>query len=489
MCSLYLGWTALHRAVYFRHVKITLLLVQAGAQMDADWRRFGVSSAEHLRYTTLNRDHDGLTPLDLLSRTNLDNTDRENVTITHSVMCFGKADFILGVPLPNSAPNIIRPRRIETLDSHNVVDMVASKFHSLALSADGHVFSWGHGRSGKLGHGNEDIKMHPCVVEGLLRVVVRAIAASESHSLAVTVEGDLYSWGSDRFGQLGLGTVGGPTDAANRIVTTPRRVDALRKMSVVSAAAGEAHSLCFTKDGELYAWGSNQHCQLGLKPSETSCGSNGVVSCTTPKRLSFFDKFVGNKLFKKYGVLQIAASYSGSLVLCGPKADSCFQYMDTTISDLCNQVYQWGYGITAPTKVHFSPKSGGRRSRGSSFTEATASDHNIEFLNFSSVNIAQISAGKHHSAAVCSLGVVYTWGLGSDHLGHGVENGTTTTTNSKHHLSLANPQIVEALLADNGGGKIVSISATRNRPCAVSDVGDLYTWGSTYDKVGLLYDR
>lgn len=442
-----------------------------------------MSSVEQLRaLQQLNRDYDGLTPLDLLSRANLDNPDRENVGITNSLMCFGKADFILGVPLPNSAPNIIRPRRIETLDSCNVVDMVASKFHSLALCTDGRVFSWGHGRSGKLGHGNEDIKMHPCVVEGLLRVVVRAIAASESHSLAVTVEGDLYSWGSDRFGQLGLGTVGGPTDASNRIVTAPRRVDSLRKMAVVTAAAGEAHSLCYTKDGDLYVWGSNQHGQLGLRPNETSCGSNGIASCTTPKRLAFLDKVTGNKPFKKYGLLQIAASYNGSLILCGPKSDSCFQFMDAAISDLCNQVYQWGYGIAAPTRVHFSPKSGGKRSRGPSFSETVSSDNNIEFLKPASVNVSQISAGKHHNAAVCSLGVVYTWGLGSEHLGHGVEYGNT----NKHHISLSNPQIVEALLAENGGGKIVSISATLNRTCAVSDVGDLYTWGSTFDKVWLL---
>ena len=486
------GWTPLHRSIFFRHVKVTLILLEGGAQLDAEWRRISISGDLQRKELSQNRDHEGLTPLDLQSRMIVDKKEENKISKTsNSLMCFGKADFILGVPLPNSNAKIVRPRRIEVLETIGVVDMVASKFHSLALSSDGRVYSWGHGRSGKLGHGNEEAQIQPSIIEGLLKVTVRAIAASENHSLAVTAEGDLYSWGSDRFGQLGLG--GNSNDSAARIWTSPKRVDALKKMVVVGIAAGEAHSLCFTDDGDIYAWGSNQHGQLGLRSSETTCGSGGIVSCTTPKRLASLDKGSANsgkasfksQNYKSSRILQIAASYNGSLVLCRPTTDnsnSCFFRAESNISDLYNHVYQWGYGITSPTKVHFWAKPGARRGRAQSFNNSSVStgvEDSIEFLAPVSVNIIQISAGKHHNAAVASTGAVYTWGLGSDHLGH----GNDPMSNSKHHVSLSNPQIVEALLPESGGGKIVSISATMNRTCAVSDTGDLYCWGSTFDKV------
>lgn len=65
----------------------------------------------------------------------------------------------------------------------------------------------------------------------------------------------------------------------------------------------------------------------------------------------------------------------------------------------------------------------------------------------------------------------YLRGLGSDQLGHG---------SLENRLSV--PQLLETLLPENGGGRIVVVSAANDRTCVVSDVGDLYTWGSTTDK-------
>ena len=65
----------------------------------------------------------------------------------------------------------------------------------------------------------------------------------------------------------------------------------------------------------------------------------------------------------------------------------------------------------------------------------------------------------------------YLRGLVSDQLGHG---------SLENRLSV--PQLLETLLPENGGGRIVVVSAANDRTCVVSDVGDLYTWGSTTDK-------
>lgn len=66
----------------------------------------------------------------------------------------------------------------------------------------GRLFTWGHGRSGRLGHGNEEVCMLPTEVQGLNHKMVTDVAASETHSAALTRDGELYTWGRDRFGQV-----------------------------------------------------------------------------------------------------------------------------------------------------------------------------------------------------------------------------------------------------------------------------------------------
>jgi alpha-tubulin suppressor-like RCC1 family protein len=260
-------------------------------------------------------------------------------------------------------------------------------------------------------------------------------------------------------------------------------VEGLKKIVVTSIAAGEMHSLCCTIDGDLYAWGSNQHGQLGLRAGEVSTNSSGIVCSVVPKRVSFLEKSIGKAVvsnafnYHKSRILQIAASYDGSMVLCGPTMNDNYCNVNTEsilAAELCNHVYQWGYGIPLPTKVHFWNRSSSRRTR------SLSCDEFIHVGGAVLVNITQITTGKHHNAALSSDGKVYMWGLGSDHLGQSNENPTSSI---KHHVPLSNPQVVEALLPECGGGRIVNISASLNRTCAVSDVGDLYTWGSTFDKV------
>lgn len=55
------------------------------------------------------------------------------------------------------------PRRIHGLAHMEIVKISAGRFHSLAVTRNGRVFSWGHGRGGRLGHGDEEVKIHPTV--------------------------------------------------------------------------------------------------------------------------------------------------------------------------------------------------------------------------------------------------------------------------------------------------------------------------------------
>ena len=83
--------------------------------------------------------------------------------------------------------------------------MSAGLAHSLALTANGAVWSWGPGACGKLGHGDEQDQLLPKKIEALAGQRFIAVSAGSSHSLAVTADGAVWSWGYGSQGQLGHG--------------------------------------------------------------------------------------------------------------------------------------------------------------------------------------------------------------------------------------------------------------------------------------------
>ncbi len=197
------GWTPLHRALYFKSFRVALMLIRAGAKLGdelcGDWRSSVISKRDHTRSMrnwyrwTSNVDHEGHTPLDLLSCSLVNelNYAKENL-ISTSVLTFGKADYILGVTLPNTSGDIYQPRRIECLEScaldsinqQSIVKISASKYHSIAVTKDGKCYSWGHGRSGRLGHGDENPRPEPELIRSLVSHIVKQVATSENHTVS-----------------------------------------------------------------------------------------------------------------------------------------------------------------------------------------------------------------------------------------------------------------------------------------------------------------
>ena len=172
------GWTPLHRSLYFGHLKITLLLLKAGAKLGDDFTRDNFSidveckwekgrslRTHHLWKSPI--DHDGNSPLDLLSLKLSPFLRASSAPPCTEVVTFGKADFFLGVPLPHSQSQVTRPRPIAELSLEvPITDIAASRFHSAAVTSDGQVFTWGLGRAGRLGHGDEVTQPLPLPIRG-----------------------------------------------------------------------------------------------------------------------------------------------------------------------------------------------------------------------------------------------------------------------------------------------------------------------------------
>ena len=132
--------------------------------------------------------------------------------------------------------------------------MSAGGSYSLAITSDGAVWSWGDGRLGRLGQGDEQRQLLPTKVEALAGRRVVALSAALVHSLAITADGAVWSWGRGTFGQLGHG------DEKDQ---PPKKIEALAGQRVVAVSAGHDHSLARTADGAVFTWGKGESGCLG----------------------------------------------------------------------------------------------------------------------------------------------------------------------------------------------------------------------------------
>jgi alpha-tubulin suppressor-like RCC1 family protein len=156
------------------------------------------------------------------------------------------------------------PQRVKTLREQRVVQIVSSRSasgqaHTLVLNAAGVVTTFGTSSGGALGQGELVRQSGPMTLQMTLEVPIRLIACGARHSIMVTDNGRLYSFGDENNGQLGLG----------RISTKPRDRPELIKgelthLRVRFVACGDNHVLASTEDDKLFVWGANANGQLGL---------------------------------------------------------------------------------------------------------------------------------------------------------------------------------------------------------------------------------
>ena len=124
----------------------------------------------------------------------------------------------------------------------------------------------GHGKFGKLGHGDEKSTNVPVVVAALADWKVTQVAAGYAHTACVTEAGCLYTWGSGTRGRLGQGTEEGTC-----VPTLHEISGAPAESKMVQVVAGDAFTAAVTADGALYTWGDGSHGKLGHGDEASIC--------------------------------------------------------------------------------------------------------------------------------------------------------------------------------------------------------------------------
>ncbi|XP_030480783.1 ultraviolet-B receptor UVR8 isoform X3 [Cannabis sativa] len=133
--------------------------------------------------------------------------------------------------------------------------------HSAVITDAGALLTFGWGLYGQCGQGGTYDQLRPTYVNSLSTVRVEKVAAGLWHTLCVSDEGLVYAFGGNQFGQLGTGT--------DQIETVPKLLDSscLEGKNAKMVSCGARHSIISTEDGELFSWGWNKYGQLGLGDS------------------------------------------------------------------------------------------------------------------------------------------------------------------------------------------------------------------------------
>ncbi|XP_032131322.1 inhibitor of Bruton tyrosine kinase isoform X3 [Sapajus apella] len=248
------GWTALHRSIFYGHIDCVWSLLKHGVSLYI-------------------QDKEGLSALDLVMKDRPTHVVFKNTDPTDVYTWGDNTNFTLGHGSQNSKHH---PELVDLFSRSGIYikQVVLCKFHSVFLSQKGQVYTCGHGPGGRLGHGDEQTCLVPRLVEGLSGHNCSQVAAAKDHTVVLTEDGCVYTFGLNIFHQLGIIP---PPSSCN----VPRQIQAkyLKGRTIIGVAAGRFHTVLWAREA-VYTMGLNGG-QLGylLDP-------NGEKCVTAPRQVS-----------------------------------------------------------------------------------------------------------------------------------------------------------------------------------------------------------
>lgn len=190
------------------------------------------------------------------------------VRVDGKVLCWGgRSSGAIGDGVDDPVGRALEPQEVDSDETFRFV--TAGHSHVCALTVDGRAYCWGVGTSGRLGNGSVSKQTRPVAVEQDDLVFVDLVAA-HSHTCGLTTTGSVYCWGSNEYGQLGIGGGGGAA------ASYPTQVSG--GLTFRSLIQGAANATCaITVDGVTYCWGAGENHVLGTGDEKVRSGPTPVL--------------------------------------------------------------------------------------------------------------------------------------------------------------------------------------------------------------------
>ncbi|XP_046887070.1 X-linked retinitis pigmentosa GTPase regulator-like isoform X1 [Hypomesus transpacificus] len=324
----------------------------------------------------------------------------DDIPESGAVFTFGKSKF---------ADNI--PSKF-WLKNDTPLEIACGDEHTALLTENGKLFMFGSNNWGQLGLGSKTSVNKPTCVKALKAEKVRLVACGRNHTIVYTSRGHVYTSGGNNEGQLGLGD--------NEERTAFQLVNFLNTHGPIKMlAAGSNTSAALTESGKLFMWGDNAEGQIGL-------GKESNV--TTPQ--------------------EVTVGYAVSWVACG--------YYHSAFVTVDGGLFTFG--------ERDSGKLG--------LTTDQLSGHRLpQLVRGITQPVIKVACGGGHTVALTEEDV-YTFGLGQfGQLGHGTFIFEARLPRALEHFRK---------------GRVQHIMCGENHTAVITDSGLLYTFGDgRHGKLGL----
>ncbi|XP_038232593.1 protein RCC2 isoform X2 [Dermochelys coriacea] len=279
----------------------------------------------------------------------------------------------------NLGQNLWGPHRYGCLSGIQVRTVVSGPCaaHSLLITTEGKLWSWGRNEKGQLGHGDTKRVEAPKLIEVLSNEVIASAACGRNHTLALTESGSVFAFGENKMGQLGLGN---QTDA----VPSPTQI-MYNGQPITKMACGAEFSMIMDCKGNLYSFGCPEYGQLGHNSDGKFIARAQRIEydCElVPRRVAIFIEKT------KDGQILPVPNVVVRDVACGAN--------HTLVLDSQKRVFSWGFG--------------GYGRLGHAEQKDEMVPRLVKLFDFPGRGAAQIYAGYTCSFAVSETGGLFFWG-------------------------------------------------------------------------------
>ncbi|KAL8243261.1 hypothetical protein R6Q59_009519 [Mikania micrantha] len=332
--------------------------------------------------------------------------------------------------------DVLLPKPLETNVVLDVNHISCGVRHAALVTRQGEVFTWGEESGGRLGHGFEKDVITPCLVESLSACNVDFVVCGEFHTCAVTMSGELYTWGD---GIHNAGLLGHGKNVSHWV---PKRITKpLDGLKVTSVSCGPWHTALITSTGQLFTFGDGTFGVLGHGDRESIACPREVESLSGLRTIA-----VACGVWHTAAAVEVIVTRSSS----GVSSGKLFTWGD-------GDKHRLGHGdreprlkpTCVPSLIEYNFH---KVTCGHSLTVGLTTSRYV-FTMGSTVYgqlgnpqcdgklpclvedklagepVEEIACGDYHVAVLTSRNEVYTWGKGANgRLGHGdIEDRKTPT--------------------------------------------------------------